>query len=249
VSVVPIRKDVNFDNVVKFRPKDKEIKLRKDGSPKETPCNSKKGDPHEVYPIKDKNEIEKLKKYFKDKIDNAYYPEEKKIAGRNLLLIIFSLNVGLRMSDIVKLKWKDILYNDNTFKDAIRIQEKKTGKYKNFYLNDSVKNAITDYVENFNIMIKQESYIFKSREGGHIEVRTVGKIIKEAAKSIGIKYNVGTHTMRKTWSYWQIMSHKNDAHFMAHLMHLLNHSSISATLHYAGISEEQNKQYYNDVNL
>ena len=108
---------------------------------------------------------------------------------------------------------------------------------------------IINYVTEFKIPIKMNDYIFKSREGGHIEVRSVNATLKKAGKAIGIKYPIGTHSYRKSWSYHQIMAHRDDAYFMAHLMNLMGHSSISATLHYAGLSEEQNRQYYNDVNL
>ena len=252
-NVQPIRKE-ELGEVVDFGTKKKklkgeEVKLRKDGKPKQTPCNSVKGDPHEVYPIKDKADIEKMKQYFRDKIESVYYPEDKQIWGRNLLLWCISINIGLRMSDILRLTWGDIFNTDGTYAEMIRISEKKTKKFKNFYLNTSCKNAIEEYIKEFNPTISPELHLFRSREGGAVEVRTVGKIIKEAAKSIGIQYNIGTHSCRKTWAYNQIMAHQDDAYFMAHLMKLLNHNSITATLHYAGISEEQNKQYYNDVNL
>ena len=41
--VVPIRKDVNQNGrVINFKPKDKEVKLRKDGLPKQTKSNARK---------------------------------------------------------------------------------------------------------------------------------------------------------------------------------------------------------------
>jgi len=227
------------DKVIEFKPKRKG----------RTKSVKGEGKSNRVYPIKEKENIEKMKQYFREQIDNKWYQSEKIIAGRDLCLFKFSLNVGLRMSDIVKLKWGDIFYNDNTFRDAIVIQEKKTGKYKEFYLNDNAKKAITDFINEFNITIKLDEYIFPSREGGHIEVRRVNQIIKQAGKAVGIKYRLGTHSCRKTWAYWQIMNHQNDAYFLAHLMNLLNHSDIASTLHYAGISSEQTKQYYDDVNL
>ena len=229
--------------------KGKEVKLKKDGTAKLTPCNSVKGDPHEVYPIKKKEDIDKIKQCLRNKIDNSTGEEQAKIAGRNLMLWNVSINIGLRMSDIVSLTWGDIFDKGGDFKESIRRAEKKTGKFKTFFLNESCKNAINNYIEEFQPTILPDLYLFRSREGGSIEVRTVGKFIKDTCEAVGIRFNVGTHTCRKTWCYAQIMAHQNDALFMAHLMHLLNHSSISATLHYAGLEEEQDKQYYNDVNL
>jgi len=248
-DVERIRKEeIVIDNVLNFNRK-KEIKYNLDGSVKKTHSNSVKGDPHEVYPLKTKEEIEKVKQYFRDKKENALFPEEKQIAGRNLMCFIVGINIGLRMSDILKLKWSDIFNKDGSFVEMIRMQEKKTKKYKNFFLNPSCQDAITDYINEFHPVVKPELFVFRSREGGAVEVRTVGEIIRKAGIACEIKLPLGSHTCRKTWSYAQIMAHQNDAYFMAHLMDLLNHSSISATLHYAGISDEQNKQYYNDVNL
>lgn len=255
MSVQPIRKMGIIESEIldfgtrKRQIKGEEVKLKKDGTPKKTPCNSIKGDPHEVYPIKDKEDIRKMKDYFRNKIEIAQRLDGKQIAGRNLLLWCIAINIGLRMSDILNLTWGDIFNSDNTFKELIRIAEKKTKKFKNFYLNTSCQDAINNYIKEFNPLRNKDFHIFRSREGGAVEVRTVCGIIKKAALECDIKINVGTHTCRKTWAYQQIMAHQNDAYFMAHLMHLLNHSSISATMHYAGLETEQDRQYYNDVNL
>ena len=96
----------------------------------------------------------------------------------------------------------------------------------------------------------KNEYVFSSRKGdGHIEVRPAGLILKNAAKAVGIKYNVGTHSMRKTFGYWQLKAHKDDALFLCHLQEMFNHSSPQITLRYCGLAEEEMEQYYNDVNL
>jgi integrase len=234
--------------IKKFVPK-KTDKIRSDGGVKLHGGGKKEKQSSKVYPLKDKQDIENMKQYFANQIDLSTNEEDKNIAGRNQLVWKFSINVGLRMSDILNRIWGDIFYEDGSFKDEIVIFEKKTGKTKEFYLNESCKNAISEYIDKFKPAIKPNGFIFKSREGGAVQVPTVNKIIKNAAKACGIKFNVGTHTCRKTWAYAQIMAHRNDAYFMAHLMDLLNHSSISSTLKYAGLEAEENRQYFNDVNL
>ena len=245
----PLKKYKQEDcEIVKF-PNKKDAKLTKAGFTKMTPNNSIKGESKTVYPLKKKEDIEAIKKYYLDKKDSAKDSEDKQIAGRDLLIFIVGINSGLRMSDILKLTWGDIFYKDESFKEAVRIVENKTEKFKDFYLNNSCKTAFNNYIEEFGIKISLNNHIFRSREGGFIDVNTFSKSIKKAAIECGIKFNVATHTCRKTWAYNQIMAHQNDAYFMAHLMNLLNHSSISATLHYAGIEAEQYKKYYDDVNL
>ncbi|MDM0334919.1 tyrosine-type recombinase/integrase, partial [Clostridioides difficile] len=65
-----------------------------------------------VEPIENKKDIEKLKRYFKNK---------GKI--RDLTLITLGLNIGFRIEDILKLKVKDVYK-----KREINIKESKTGK-------------------------------------------------------------------------------------------------------------------------
>jgi len=224
------------------------IKLKKNGMPKKIKNNSIKGNPHEVYPIKEEQDRENMKHYFKNKTDTATNEEDKFIFGRDELAFKLGLNIGLRASDMLKFTWDDIFYADGSFCDGSRIQEQKTKKYKNLYLNKNAQEAINYYISEFNIKVNPTDYIFTSRKGGHIETDTLSTKIKEAAKACGIQYNVGSHSLRKTWAYTQIKAHPDDIHFLAHLMKLLNHSSMSATLHYAGLEDELNKQYYNDVN-
>ena len=55
--------------------------------------------------------------------------------------------------------------------------------------------------------------------------------------------------MRKTFGYWQLKAHKDDALFLCHLQEMFNHSSPQITLRYCGLAEEEMEQYYIDVNL
>lgn len=248
--VVPIREDINQNgSVVNFKPKGKEIKLRKDGLPKQTKSNGRKGVAQEVYPIKDKEDIEKMKQYFRDKIDSVWYPHQKKIAGRDLLLFKVGLNLGLRCGDLVSLKWGEILDSDGNFKDGIRRQEQKTKKFKTFFLNQACRDAFTDYINEFKPCLDSGNYIFRSREGGHIEVRTMGKVIKEAGVECGIKKPLGSHSLRKSFGYFFYMAHLNDVRALTHLQRLFAHSSPAVTLSYIGIEDEESKEYYDDVNL
>src|SRR5690554_7852579 len=77
----------------------------------------------EVYPLKEKNEIEKMKRC---------------LHGRDLLLFIIGINTSLRISDIVNLKREDF---DN---ERLVLREKKTGKMKYIYINDSIRKAIAE---------------------------------------------------------------------------------------------------------
>ena len=66
---------------------------------------------------------------------------------RNEMLFMFGTNVGLLISDILKLKIEDLVKpNFKTVKEYVIITEKKTGKTKKFYIGDIVKKIIKTYI-------------------------------------------------------------------------------------------------------
>ena len=71
-----------------------------------------------VQPIREQSKIEEMKR------------ELKKNGTRDYLLFYTGINTGLRISDIIKLKVKDVLNPDRTMKTHIDIIEEKTKKKK-----------------------------------------------------------------------------------------------------------------------
>ena len=205
--------------------------------------NYKEGEEQRVYPFKTEEDLQKMHNYF----------VEKKM-WRNDLLFVVGVNVGLRAGDLLKLTWGQAFPdNYSEVANAIRIKEEKTGKWRTFYLNGSCKKTILkyfkQYIRNGEIPGRDE-YIFKSRKGnGHLEVRPAGNILKKAAKEVGITFNVGTHSLRKTFGYWQLKAHQDDAMFLCHLQEMFNHATPKVTLRYCGLEDENMEQYYNDVNI
>lgn len=205
-------------------------------------ANYKVGEKQEVYPFRTKEDLELMHNYF---IEHKHYRDD--------LMFVIGINVGLRAGDLLALTWKQILeFDGDSFNvvDCITIKEEKTDKFRTFYLNNSCKKAIAEYYCGLKKKPEIDEYIFKSRKGdSHIEVRPAGLILKKAALAVGIKYNVGTHSMRKTFGYWQLKAHQGDAIFLCELQEMFNHSSPKITLRYCGLEAEKMKQYYNDVNL
>lgn len=84
---------------------------------------------------------------------------------RNELLFILGINAGLRISDILKLKFEDVInFKNMKVLDYVIIKEKKTGKTKKFYLSSIVQKLIEKYIKEFN-SISREMYVFKSNKG------------------------------------------------------------------------------------
>lgn len=213
--------------------------------------NYRKGEPQTVYPIKSVDQL-------KDMATWIYQNKGKKY----LLAFILGLNIGLRGKELMKLTMADLFNSDGSVKyiedtgiltDRIVIRQSKTGKSRTVYLNTACVKALRwCFDTNASVCVNKEEYIFPSREGGHINRDTLYKVIKDAAIACGVVQNVGTHTMRKTWS-WSVLEYTERVG-LSHgdvtvLQRLLGHASPTTTLRYVGALAEEDKLIYHSVVL
>lgn len=170
-----------------------------------------------VEPIRDVKKIQEMKEAL------AYYGSE-----RDVFLFNLGINCGLRVSDMLGLKKKDI--KDYT----IKLREQKTRKQKQIPLYH-LKEDVDRYIQ----FLENEDYLFKSNkidsEGNSKPISRVQayRILNHSAKAIGLS-EIGTHSMRKTFGYHYYKKTKD----VALLMDLFNHSSQSVTLKYIGINQD-----------
>lgn len=235
----------------------KTIKLRKDGQPKQS-GGRHNTDSCYVRPIKDKQELANFFEYFEWRVDeeSGYLGFQ---AARDLLLITIGMNTAYRISDLVNLKWNRIFEKDGSFVSSKYVKEQKTQKYREFYMNDRVKSAISRYLSNENVKyflelktgkptVELDQYVFwSSTPDKPISTQTALNMMNKAADWIGLKYNVGTHTMRKTFGYHVWTNSGKDATILHKLMSCFNHSSQQLTLGYLDITNEEVNELYDVV--
>ncbi len=169
---------------------------------------------YNVQPLRTQQEIN----------DFLFCLRRNKNAERDVFLFLIGINSGLRMSDIVKLKKKDVISSKNP-----RIVEQKTGKKRILYLS-SLQELIQDYTKD----LKPEDYLFPSTKGGHLEVNTVYQMFQKVAALLD-RDDIGTHTLRKTFGYHYYKKTKD----VATLMEIFGHSSEKITKRYIGINEDE----------
>ena len=183
-----------------------------------------------VSPIKDKKKIDLMK----------YYLKSKNL--RDYALFTLGINSALRVSDLLSLNVVDVIDEKGKIRDRIKLKEQKTGKTKNFPLSKNVVDALTEYINT----LHPETVLFPSRKGdGSITRQHVHRILKEAAKAVGVKESVSTHSMRKSFSYALYESGVDITRIQA----LLNHSSPRETLRYIGITQSELDDVYLNLNL
>lgn len=184
-----------------------------------------------VSPIKDKKQLEVMKLYLKEK------------SMRDYLMFMVGISSALRISDILKLKVEDV-WDSKKPKEFIYLNEKKTGKYKRFPITVNLSKAIKEYVREYKP--NGVDYLFCSRKGDKpITRQHAALILSRAGDFVGIKEPISTHSMRKTWGYW---AYKNGVS-LALIMEVLNHSSISNTKKYLGITQQDLDNVYLNLNL
>lgn len=179
-----------------------------------------------VEPIRDKKKIRDLRIFLKGQ---GNY--------RNYCMVFFGLNSALRISDILALKWEDVINKkDFTIKRSVTIIEQKTKKSRNVTININAANAIKLYMDNLELS-QLKGFIFKSRQGMEEPIKRgmAWRIIKQACIGVGIKENIGTHTLRKTWAYHAFHGGLD----ISYIMNALNHSNIKDTRRYIGITQEE----------
>ncbi|WP_050608239.1 site-specific integrase [Clostridium niameyense] len=178
-----------------------------------------------VEPIRDTQKVRDIQEYL------------KRTDERNYILFITGVYTGLRISDILRLKVKDV--KDKRF---IYIREKKTSKQNIIEINKLLEKEYKWYCSNREL----DEYLIKSREGVNKAISRVQayKIIKTVGKDFGIG-NLGTHTLRKTFGYHYYKQTKD----VATLMKMFNHSDPSITLKYIGIIQDQMNKARRDFKI
>ncbi len=139
--------------------------------------------------------------------------------------LVLEANLGLRISDILRLRLCDIVRDGNRFR--LEIVEKKTGKCRSF----TVPLVIQQYIENYCLRngIRRDELIFPITE------RAIQKQLSIVCDYLGYD-GISTHSFRK-WYATEI--YKANGYDIALVQRLLQHSSAATTQRYIGIEPQR----------
>ena len=167
-----------------------------------------------VEPIRDINTVNDIADYLRSRSERDY------------IMFLFGIYSGLRISDILKLRVRDV-----KGKEKIVMREKKTGKERKFPLNKVLKKSLASYVG----QKKDYEFLFRSRQGCNQPVsrQQAWKILSEAGERFGLD-SIGTHTLRKTFGYHMYQQ----THDIVTIQKILNHATQDYTLRYIGITQD-----------
>ncbi|MGL5820299.1 MAG: tyrosine-type recombinase/integrase, partial [Sarcina sp.] len=130
-------------------------------------------------------------------------------------------NLGLRISDVLKLK-------PSTFKnDKLEIIEKKTGKLQYRTINRNLKEIIYEYAMENNI--KSNDYLIK------VKVRAIQKQLEIIVNHLNLT-NISSHSFRK---FFGVTIYNQTNGNIDLLKEIFNHSNIATTQRYIRVSQKQ----------
>lgn len=204
---------------------------------------------HTSEPIKNIQDIAAVSEWF---LERGRY--------RDNMLFIVGINFGLRVSDLLTLRFSHLITDEFSFKTTFPILEKKTSNTrkvkKNRYvtINDAVVDAVTLYLENTpGVHLSDYMFTSESNRGKNqnkpLSRMSVHRILKEVADALGLDIMVATHTLRKTFAYHQMLISNHDPRRLLLLQKIFGHSSVAQTLDYIGITKEEVQQAYLELNL
>ena len=163
----------------------------------------------------------------------------KNYSEKYYVIFLIGISVGIRISDVLKLKISDM---KNT--DRIVIKEKKTGKTKIFPLRPDIAKVVKDYIKNYCDEEYQE-YIFLGKKGARLDRSAVYRVLNRCMQELGIDIKCGTHSCRK-YCGRAIFEQTKD---LSIVMTIFNHSSQRISARYIGLTEDRIKDTYLNLDL
>ena len=156
------------------------------------------------------------------------------------LLIAIGCFTGLRISDILTLRWKQILGVSE-----FTITERKTAKQRTIRLNKELQLHIKDCYEHIN-PLSIATPVLVSQKGTVFTVQRINVILKELKQRYRLKIkHFSCHSLRKTFGRQVYNMNSDNAELaLIKLMELFNHSSVAITKRYLGLRKEEILETY-----
>lgn len=159
------------------------------------------------------------------------------LGQRNELILRMLYATGLRISELINIKYKDINYHERTIrilgkgsKERIVVYGNNTQESLDLYLNDGYKK----------LNVYQSQYLFLNRNGERLTDRYVRKMLDEVILKASVNMHVSPHMLRHTFA----TSMLNNGADLVSVKDLLGHASLNTTSIYTHVTDEMIMKVY-----
>ncbi len=158
-------------------------------------------------------------------------PNAKNLCGlRNLCLLRLMLNTGLRVSEVLKVKTRDIDWTSG----KLMVRQGKGKKDRSLWVGDEDLALLQLWMAK-KARLPESEWLFTNRYGKLIISRYLRKMVKRLATKAGISKDVHPHTLRHTFATDLFRQTKN----LRLTQKALGHSQISSTIVYTHIVDDE----------
>ncbi len=164
--------------------------------------------------------------------------DDTPIEQRDTLIIELLYATGIRVSELVNIKIKDI----NRKEKLIKVLG-KGNKERIVIYNNHTKKALDTYLKDgYNYFNKKSSeYLILNKNGNKLSERYIREIINKKVSQASLDIKISPHTLRHTFAT-DILENGMD---LMTVKELLGHESLNTTSIYTHITNEQIKKTYN----
>jgi site-specific recombinase XerD len=148
---------------------------------------------------------------------------------KHKLIISLAYGAGLRVSEVVNIKIKDVDTNNLT----LHIRKAKGKKDRITIIPEKIKNDLEMIINSR----KPNEYVFLSERGGKLTTRTAQKIFTNAMKKAEITKNATFHSLRHSFATHLLENGIN----IRYVQELLGHQNIRTTQRYTQVTNPRLK--------
>ena len=150
---------------------------------------------------------------------------------RNRTMIKLFLASGLRLSEMINLRWKDI----NLMTGQLKVVEGKGTKDRILWISDSIVEDLRIWKERQSKKLDICELVFTTSSKLKLDDRNIRRMISLYSAKAGINKNVSPHTFRHTYASDLLRETKN----IRLVQKALGHEDLSSTMIYTHIVDDE----------
>ena len=171
--------------------------------------------------------------YYNDLLEIIHESSNDSDGIRDKLIIEMLYATGVRVSELVNMKYEDIDYNNKRIR-VLGKGNKERIVYFGDYAYDALKEYTSTHEKNAN------GYVFTNSKGTKLSDRGVRFIIDKIMSKLSVKVHVTPHVLRHTFATDML----NNGCDIKVVQELLGHSSLKTTEVYTHVTNERLKEVY-----
>ena len=148
---------------------------------------------------------------------------------KHKLIISLTYGAGLRISEVISLKVKDVNLEELT----IHLKNAKGKKDRITIFSEKIKSELQSLMAGKNM----DDYLFESERGGKLTERTAQKVFENAIRKAGIKKDATFHSLRHSFAT-HLLENGVDVRYV---QELLGHRNIRTTQVYTQVTNPKLK--------